>query len=123
MKNQKVVKIFSIILMMVMIVGIIYNTSLAAAAPNPNTLIGASVDGTAGITKIGNQIITVVSTVGSVVSVVVLVILGLKYMMGSAEEKAEYKKTLMPYIIGAGLVFAASSIAGIVFGFMQNLGA
>ena len=43
-------------------------------------------------------------------------------MMGSAEEKAEYKKTLMPYVIGAALVFAASAIAGIIFGFTQNIG-
>ena len=51
----------------------------------------------------------------SVLSVIVLIILGLKYMMGSVEEKAEYKKSFMPYIIGAALVFAASTIAGIVY--------
>ena len=43
-------------------------------------------------------------------------------MMGSAEEKAEYKKTLVPYVIGAGLVFAASTIAGVIYTFSQNLG-
>ena len=31
------------------------------------------------------------------------------------ERKAEYKKTLMPYVIGAVFVFAASSIAGIIY--------
>ena len=36
-------------------------------------------------------------------------------MMGSAEEKAEYKKSLMPYVIGAGLVFSASAIAQIIY--------
>ena len=51
-----------------------------------------------------------------------LVVIGIKYMMGSAEEKAEYKKTLMPYIIGAALVFAASAIAGIIYGFTNVLG-
>ena len=73
------------------------------------------------IQNIGNQIVTIISTIGSVVSVIVLVVLGIKYMMGSAEEKAEYKKTLMPYVIGAALVFAASAIAGIIFGFTQGL--
>ena len=33
--------------------------------------------------------IGVLQTVGIVLSVVILVVLGLKYMMGSAEEKAE----------------------------------
>ena len=40
--------------------------------------------------------------------------------MGSAEEKAEYKKTMLPYVIGAILVFAASNIAGLVFNFATN---
>ncbi|MEI3401230.1 MAG: hypothetical protein V8R51_02250 [Clostridia bacterium] len=44
-------------------------------------------------------------TVGIVLSVVILIILGIKYMMGSAEEKAEYKKTMIPYLIGAVSVF------------------
>ena len=73
------------------------------------------------IEKVGNAVIQVLSVVGSIISVIVIVVLGIKYMMGSAEEKAEYKKTLLPYIIGAALVFAASSIAGIVFNFATSL--
>ena len=42
-------------------------------------------------------------------------------MMGSAEEKAEYKKTLLPYIIGAAFVFAASTIASIIFSFANGM--
>lgn len=63
----------------------------------------------------GNSIVKVVLTIGIVVSVIMLILLGIKYMMGSVEEKAEYKKTLIPYIIGAGLVFAASGIAQIIY--------
>ena len=63
----------------------------------------------------GNSIIKVISTIGVAVSVVALVALGIKYMMGSVEERAEYKKTLLPYVIGAILVFAASTIAQIIY--------
>ena len=42
-------------------------------------------------------------------------------MMGSAEEKAEYKKTLLPYIIGAALVFAASTVASVIFNFASSI--
>lgn len=62
-----------------------------------------------------NAIVTVFSTVGSILSVLVLVIIGIKYMVGSIEERAEYKKNMMPYVIGASLVFASSTIAGIVY--------
>lgn len=65
--------------------------------------------------KVGNRIITMISTAGSIISVIVLVILGIKYMMGSAEQKAEYKSSLMPYVIGSAIVFAASTVAGVIY--------
>ena len=98
------------------------STLVFAAPPNPSNYTGANDYDTNSIATIGNQLIQIISTIGSVASVIVLVIIGIKYMMGSAEEKAEYKKTLMPYVIGAALVFAASAIAGIIFGFTQNIG-
>ena len=85
-----------------------------SGAVDPSTLTGGSV-GTEKLQGLGNQAITIVSVLGSIVSVIVLIVLGLKYMMGSTEEKAEYKKTLMPYVIGAILVFAASAVAGVIF--------
>ena len=36
-------------------------------------------------------------------------------MVGSAEEKAEYKKTMIPYLVGAICIFAASTIANVVY--------
>ena len=88
---------------------------------DPGSLKGQAVSGTDKITGIGNQLITIISTVGSVAAVIVLIVLGLKYMMGSAEEKAEYKKTLLPYVIGAVMIFAASTIAGVLYGFLTNV--
>lgn len=96
--------------------------ALNSSGVNPSSYKGDSTYNTGSINTIGNQVITIVSTVGTIFSVIVLVVLGIKYMMGSAEEKAEYKKTLLPYIIGAALVFAASSIATIIFNFTSNLG-
>lgn len=91
-----------------------------AAGVDPTTISGGSVD-TGKITELGGQAITIISTIGSVAAVIVLIVLGLKYMMGSTEEKAEYKKTLMPYVIGAVLVFAASTIAGVVYNVASNI--
>ena len=122
---NKKVKMFVSTVMVIMMVTVMFlnvYSYATTAAPDPSTTVtGDPGTNTAGIQSIGNQIVTIISTIGSIVSVVVLVVLGIKYMMGSAEEKAEYKKTLLPYIIGAGLVFAASAIAGIVFGFTQGL--
>ena len=73
-----------------------------------------------GIATIGNKILTVISTVGMVLSVVIVAILGIKYMMGSTEEKAEYKKTMIPYLVGAVLVFGASAIGQMVYNFTKQ---
>ncbi len=107
-----------IVMMVILTVAPVFAETTGAV--DPKTLTGSSNANTTTMQNIGNQIITVVSVAGSIVSVIVLIVLGIKYMMGSAEEKAEYKKTLMPYIIGAALVFAASAIAGIVFNFANS---
>ena len=55
------------------------------------------------------------------VSVLALVLIGIKYMTGSIEEKAEYKETMMYYIVGAILVFAISNISAMIYNFAQTL--
>lgn len=62
-----------------------------------------------------SSVFHIISVVGSIISVIVLVILGIKYMVGSVEERAEYKNTLMPYFIGAICVFGAVNIANIIY--------
>lgn len=108
------------IMLVVCVLLSVFCTTISIAGNNtsgvsPNGYKGQNVDGISDINKVGNQIIRIVSTIGSIASVIVLVILGLKYMMGSAEEKAEYKKTLIPYLVGAVLIFAAANIASMVY--------
>ena len=78
-------------------------------------------NGTDGISNVGNGVVRILTTIGIIVSVATLVVIGIKYMMGSTEEKAEYKKSLLPYVIGAGLVFAASTIAQIVYNVAKSI--
>ena len=42
-------------------------------------------------------------------------IIGIKYMLGSVEEKAQYKKSLLPYIIGAVILFASVNLVQILY--------
>ena len=67
-----------------------------------------------------NTIIGAVVTVGTVASVITLLILGIKYMVGSTEEKAEYKKSMIPYLVGAVLLFTTSSIVSIIANITQE---
>lgn len=73
------------------------------------------------ITEKVNAIIGTIVTAGVVISVITLLVLGIKYMIGSVEEKAEYKKSMIPYIIGAILLFASSSIVGLIADIVTNV--
>ena len=67
------------------------------------------------------KILGVINTFGIVISVIVLMVIGIKYMMGSTEEKAEYKKSMMGYVIGAILLFSVTTIANILYEFAQGI--
>ena len=54
------------------------------------------------------------------VAVVMIAVLGIKYMMGSAEEKSEYKKSLLPLLVGAILVFGAATVAKVIVGLASS---
>ena len=117
MNSKKITKIISTMLIVFMVIATVMPVF---AAKNPNEIKEVKTD-TSGIENFGGKIITIISTIGSIASIIVLVVLGIKYMMGSAEEKAEYKKTLLPYVIGAVFVFAASTIAGVIFNFANSM--
>ena len=52
-----------------------------------------------------------VRLIGTFIAVGALMLIGIKYVMGSLEEKANYKKSMMPYIIGCFILFGASNLA------------
>ena len=119
MNVKKVSKIISTILIVLMLASV--TSAVFAASIDPSSITGTTSTGADKAKAIGGKILGIVQVVGSIVAVIILAVLGIKYMMGSAEEKAEYKKTFIPYIIGAVLVFAASNLAGVVYNFAQDI--
>lgn len=118
--NRKVIKIMSIVLTIVMLLAVV--TPVFAKEITPESMTpNFSGTGPEKIQDAGQKVMGVLQTVGVVIAVVILIIIGIKYMMGSASEKAEYKKTMIPYIVGAVLIFAASTIANIVYQFAIGL--
>ena len=117
--NKKTLKIISIV---AIIVAIMFNVFSISYALTPTDLEGAGSDvASEEIQSFGGTLMNVIQTVGVVVAVIIIMVLGIKYMMGSAEEKAEYKKTMVPYLVGAILIFAATTIANIVYNFADSL--
>mgnify|MGYP001624592847 CR=1 FL=1 len=122
-KAVNVLRVLLIVLMLISIGTTICSASGINAAQIAENLKGSETSASGDIQNIGNSIIGIITTVGVVVAVVVLLILGIKYMMGSAQEKAEYKKTMIPYLVGALLIFGASAITMVVVNVASSLSA
>lgn len=73
------------------------------------------------VTKIAGTIISTLSVIGIVIAVITLMIIGLKYMLGSVEEKAEYKKTMIPYLIGTIMVVAITQFLNIIIKIVEGI--
>ena len=70
--------------------------------------------------KVAKEIIGVVNTVATVIFVGTIVVLGIKYMMGSTEERANYKRTMLPVLIGGILIFGISGILRFIMGIIPT---
>lgn len=117
--NTKLMKIATVIATILMLV--LVGSNVVYGLTPTDLKANTSATGTTEIQNFGGNIMGVINVVGVVVAVVILMVIGIKYMMGSAEEKAEYKKTMIPYIVGAVLIFGATTIANVVFQFAQGV--
>ena len=70
---------------------------------------------------IANTIINTIGVIGAIASVLALIIMGLKYMMGSVSEKAEYKKTMIPYLVGVLIFFAITQFLVVIFNLVNQI--
>ncbi len=84
----------------------------------PGTIQGSDI--TTVTNKVG-PIFGIITTIGVVTGTLVIVIIGIKYMIGSVEEKAEYKKTMIPYLVGAIMLVGITGILNIFAGVISNI--
>lgn len=136
MKKIKIVKIVQIILLIIFLLGSMQNVVLAGqeegAFEGDNKRIGVidtdkykpgdlTEDDYKTAFEMGGTIVNVLSTVGTVIAVAGIMILGIKYMMGSIEEKAEYKKTMIPYLVGCIFIFCIPKIVSIIYSIVKEI--
>ena len=81
----------------------------------------SNIKGTDGLTIRGNVIVGVLQGVGTVIAVIILTIIGIRYMISSVEERADYKETMVPFVIGAGSLLIISNLVGIIYSIVTNI--
>lgn len=66
--------------------------------------------GTTQLTAISGKIIGMIYVVATIVAISMLLIIGIKYITSSPDQKADLKARAVPYLIGAALIFGAANI-------------
>ena len=72
-------------------------------------------DMSGGVANAGGKIIYIIQYVGYTIAILVLLIIGIQYMISSPNEKADIKSRLIPYAIGAIILFGGVSIVSLVY--------
>lgn len=103
-KTTKIITIFAIIAILLSVTNVVFGLGITIQQPQDS-----------GIKTIGGKVIGIIQVFGNVIAVGMLIVLGIKYMLGSAEDKAEYKKSMIPYLIGAVLIFAGANLADVIY--------
>lgn len=118
--KKRIVKILTIILMVVALV----NITNFVYADDINTEDFAGIYTKDGVSDLDNKtgkILSIVQIAGTAISLVALLILGMKYMLSSPDDKATIKEKLVPYVIGVIIFFAASNLLTIVLKFAMGM--
>ena len=111
-------KIFNkiIIVSLILIFLLPYMCSYATVLEGgPSAYINSGSGGGEEFLGMARKIAGAVAIIGSSVSIVTLIAIGIKYMVGSVEERADYKKTMLPWLLGAVMVFVITLLPSLIF--------
>lgn len=109
-KTMKVISILMLVLMMISIV----TPVLATATDIGGVPVNPSYKPDDKVSAKFNNILGMIKYLGIFLAVGILMFLGIRYMMGSASDKAEFKKSMIPYVVGLVILLSAVIIIQII---------
>ena len=69
----------------------------------------ATINGTK-FSNVVKKVYNILLIIGVAISVIIVGVMGIRIITGSAEDKAEIKEQMVPYLIGCGVMFGAFTI-------------
>ena len=109
-KTKKIFLILFITFLLVNIFNVVF-----AITPDDYNPSAVTTDDAVDLVEKVKIILGAVRNISVVVSVIALMVIGLKYMFGSVEEKANYKATLVPYVIGCVLAVSGTTLVSFIY--------
>ena len=115
---SKLSKILVVLMIAIMLVAVAQPMVFAAGQSAEGIAEGikgdvTSVDSTK-LQSVASRVLSVIQIATVILSVILVAVFGFKFVLGSAQEKADYQKSFIPLIVGVVVVFAASSIAKLI---------
>ena len=104
-KSIKILSILMIAIMLVMVSTPVFASNQITPDPPKNTQ---------DILDIAGKILGFLQWIALIGGTILIAILGIKYMMGSLEEKAQYQKSFVPLVVGVIVVMGAVTIANLI---------
>ena len=104
-------KVVSILLTVAMIA-----TMMSVTLASKPTIVSTSFDGANAV----NKVLGLIQWIGYAFAIGMLIYIGIKYTMAAANEKADLKKGLINYVIGAIIIAGAATICGWITTFGEN---
>ena len=118
MRNKKIIKYVCVTFIIVLVVILITNS---AAYAKINTGIINSITADSQFNDLGNGVLGMIQTIGIFAAVAGLMIIGIKYMLSSAEEKSQQKEVLIYYLIGSIMVLSIVGVVKLIYNFAKDL--
>ena len=117
--KKKSISLIIIIYILINIASIAYAGDISDIFRGGSNFLNAGTQGAGGIRQekiqeVSDSFYNVFLVVGICTAVVVIGILGIKFMIGSVEEKSQTKELLVPFIIGCVVIFGSFAIWKIV---------
>lgn len=114
MKHININKIIYIIIMTALILSSLLSYCNATVIVDPNYNITER-DPEPEVISAAGVILGAIRIFGTIISVLILAIIGIGYIMSSPEGKADYKKNMYPFIIGAILLFSGTILVQFIY--------
>ena len=103
-----------IIVPLISIMLILFSNNVFALENPENYNPEPSLAGSESFVQKAGPVLGTIRTVGIMISIVVLAIIGLKYMFLSVQEKADYKKEMIPFVVGCFMLMGVSLLVGLL---------
>ncbi len=115
---KKTLKVLSVVLLSVAMLFVFAQPVSFAARQSTEEVINMTNGGNQMSGEVGNIAGTIINWIWGIsiiVAIIVVMVIGIKFIIGGTQEKAEYKKSLMPVAVGVILVVFATTLVKFLF--------